>query len=140
MPQKGHTNNPLGRKIGSPNKVTGEVRELLHNAFKGELENISTTLKKLTSKERLEMLSKFLPYIAPKLQTVTLTTDADGEAVVINETIISTEGYFRRKGQERAKEEPHEFDLSKLSDEELEEKISLLTRLRELEIKCMRDG
>lgn len=89
MPQ-GYTNNPHGRKKGKPNKVTKELRETLHDAFKEEIENIPATLASLeTAKDKLDMLVKFLPYLLPKLQTVTITdTEAEEEERIMQWQIM----------------------------------------------------
>lgn len=72
-----------GRKAGTPNKVTKSVRESLRDAIVGYLNG---TNEKGYSLEkdlydidepagRLAMVAKFLPYAAPKLQSVSFNSD-----------------------------------------------------------------
>jgi hypothetical protein len=39
-PGKGRTNNPFGRPKGASNKITKEVREVLHGIVKDELQSL----------------------------------------------------------------------------------------------------
>ena len=51
-----------GRKKGTPNTVTKEVRELIKGVLEGELENIEETLAQAEPKDRLQFIAKLLPY------------------------------------------------------------------------------
>ena len=64
-----------GRKLGTPNKVTSELRDSLKQVIDGELISLSERLEELEPKERVELLIKLLPYIMPKVQTVSHTQD-----------------------------------------------------------------
>jgi hypothetical protein len=64
-----------GRQIGTPNKVTSELRTVLKDIFFTELKNLPELLKQLEPKERLAILSAFLPYVLPKVQTVSHKDD-----------------------------------------------------------------
>lgn len=59
-----------GRKAGTPNKVTKELRETLKGIIDKELDTIPATLDKLTPKDRLEVVLKLMPYCMPKLETI----------------------------------------------------------------------
>lgn len=59
-----------GRKAGTPNKVTKELRETLKSIIGKELDTIPATLDKLTPKDRLEVVLKLMPYCMPKLETI----------------------------------------------------------------------
>lgn len=76
-PPKGVSNNPNGRPKGAKNKGTSEFRAKLQAAFDGELDQIKETLEQLSPFERLDMLSKFLPYLIPRLAPVEI--DPEGE-------------------------------------------------------------
>lgn len=65
-----------GRQIGTPNKITSELRALLKELVFAELENLPDYLPSLESKERLELLIKLLPYVMPKVLPMDAT---DGE-------------------------------------------------------------
>ena len=59
-----------GREAGTPNKLTKEFKETLSNILSDEIEKLSETLQQLEPKERLDIIVKLLPYIAPKLQSI----------------------------------------------------------------------
>ena len=56
-----------GRRKGSVNKTTKELRERIKEIVDSELENIETILGKLTEKERTDLLAKLLPFVLPKM-------------------------------------------------------------------------
>jgi hypothetical protein len=64
-----------GREKGTPNKLTKELRYLLKDLIYNELESLDEKLKKLDTKERIELIIKFLPYTLPKLQNISHTTN-----------------------------------------------------------------
>ena len=66
--QKGQTNNPNGRPAGTPNKITGEVKEILKDIVSQELEGLPARLEALDDKSRVEALLKMLSLIVPKPQ------------------------------------------------------------------------
>tara|TARA_B100000287_G_C20255767_1_gene631935 strand:- start:201 stop:440 length:240 start_codon:yes stop_codon:yes gene_type:complete len=59
-----------GRTKGTPNKITNEIRKKLKNIVDNELDILEESIKHLDSKERLEILIKLIPYVVPKVQTV----------------------------------------------------------------------
>ena len=62
-----------GRQKGTPNKVnstSSETKQLLQNIVAKQIENLETTLDKLEPAERVNALSKLLPYILPKKQDI----------------------------------------------------------------------
>ena len=59
-----------GRKKGTPNKVTKELRSLLKDILYSELENLESNLDDLSAKDRLEVLIKLMPYVFPKLEKI----------------------------------------------------------------------
>ena len=59
-----------GRELGTPNKLTSEVKELLKKIIENQLETLEEDLKTLSTKDRFEILVKLLPYIIPKEETV----------------------------------------------------------------------
>jgi hypothetical protein len=69
---KGQTNNKDGRPKGTPNKMTKELRIVLKNVIAKELENIPENLDKLEPKERMEMIVKLIPYVLPKIETISM--------------------------------------------------------------------
>ncbi len=62
-----------GRKKGTPNKLTREVRESLSAIIDNELEQLPEWLEQLDTKDRLDVLCKLLPYVLPKLRQTELS-------------------------------------------------------------------
>jgi len=79
MPIKGTTNNPNGRPKGTPNKLTKEIRQSLKNAIGGHIEQIGKDLDERPTKDRLEILTRLLAFILPKVQPLTANYDSDFE-------------------------------------------------------------
>jgi hypothetical protein len=61
-----------GREQGTPNKLTKELRSILKNILAKEMETIPDNLEKLEPKDRLEMTIKLIPYVLPKIETVSM--------------------------------------------------------------------
>lgn len=59
-----------GRKAGTPNKITSELRESLKAILAGELVTLSATLDKLPDKDRLDVVLKLMPYCMPKIESI----------------------------------------------------------------------
>lgn len=66
-----------GRKAGTPNKVTTELRETLKAILDAELTTITATLEKLPAKDRLDVVLKLMPYCMPKIDTINGRYDKD---------------------------------------------------------------
>jgi len=58
-----------GRSKGTPNKITQEIREALSLIVQKEIEAIAPQLKDLPTKERFDFVSKFLPFVIPRLES-----------------------------------------------------------------------
>ena len=59
-----------GRKKGTPNRLTKELRTLLKDILYSELETIDERLELLEPKERLELVIKLMPYAFPKVVSI----------------------------------------------------------------------
>lgn len=57
-----------GRKKGTPNKITKEVRESIQDFVEGEIKEIPQLIGHLEPQERLSFLIKLLPYVVPRLK------------------------------------------------------------------------
>jgi hypothetical protein len=64
-----------GRQKGTPNRITKELRTLLKDILYQELEQIQERLELLEPKERIELLIKLMPYVLPKVTSVSHTTN-----------------------------------------------------------------
>lgn len=57
-----------GRKKGTPNRTTKEIRDLLSNYIYNEMGDLNDYGKEVISlKDRAEIVVKILPYIVPKM-------------------------------------------------------------------------
>jgi hypothetical protein len=59
-----------GRKQGTPNKLTKELRTLLKDFIYNELENMTDYLEQMTPKDKVEIIIKLLPYAMPKIDNI----------------------------------------------------------------------
>lgn len=64
-----------GRKKGTPNKLTKELRASLKDLIHEELSDLQIHLDQMEPKERLDVLVKLLPYVLPKVNSVSHTND-----------------------------------------------------------------
>ena len=62
-----------GRKKGTPNKLSKELRIVLKDVLFNELVNIETHLESLEPKERIELIIRMLPFVLPKMQQASHT-------------------------------------------------------------------
>ena len=65
-----------GRKAGTPNRITKELRETLKGVIDAELSQIAGTLEKLPARDRLDVVIKLMPYCMPKVEAVSGDYDA----------------------------------------------------------------
>jgi hypothetical protein len=70
-----------GRKAGTPNKVTSELRKTLKGIIADELDALPTTLIDLPARERLDLVIKLLPFCLPKINHISGTYDRDWASV-----------------------------------------------------------
>ena len=66
-----------GRKAGTPNKISGEMRLLLKQIISDELEALPATLEQLPGKDRLEAVLKLMPFVLPKIESIEGQYDAE---------------------------------------------------------------
>ncbi len=59
-----------GRTVGTPNKITIELRKTIKGIIASELESLPATLEQLSAKERLDLVIKLLPFCMPKVQPI----------------------------------------------------------------------
>ena len=64
-----------GRQKGTPNKLTKELRSVLKDILYQELEQIKERLDALKPKEMIELLIKLMPYVLPKVTSISHTTN-----------------------------------------------------------------
>ena len=59
-----------GREKGTPNKLTKEIRTVLKDLIYKELDQIQEHLNSLEPKQRLELVIKLIPYVLPKVDSI----------------------------------------------------------------------
>lgn len=64
-----------GRQKGTPNKLTKELRSALKDVLYDEISRLPERLDELDTKDRLELLVRFLPYVIPKVLPIHQSTD-----------------------------------------------------------------
>jgi len=60
-----------GRQAGTPNKVTTEIRNFLSSLVFDNMDLITQDFRQLTTEQRMILLPKILPYIAPRMKPQT---------------------------------------------------------------------
>ena len=63
-----------GRAKGTPNRTTAETKELLQAIISKELDKLGEMLALLEPNERINAISKLLPYILPKQTEIAIET------------------------------------------------------------------
>jgi hypothetical protein len=74
---KGNTGG--GRRKGSKNIATGELREFINGFINDNTDNIQNDFEALEPKERIDTLIKLMEYSLPKLNRTELSTDSERE-------------------------------------------------------------
>jgi hypothetical protein len=74
---KGRTNNLNGRKKGSKNKVTADLRAAITEFLQGNFAMVETNFKSLQPGQQIKFYIDLLGYAIPKLQNTTLQSDLD---------------------------------------------------------------
>lgn len=64
-----------GRSKGTPNRLTKELRTVLKDIVYRELETIELRLDELEPRERIELIIKIMPYVFPKVDSISHNTN-----------------------------------------------------------------
>ena len=64
-----------GRKKGTPNRMTKELRSILKEIIYQELNDIEKRFEELEPKTRIELLIKMMPFVLPKTNAISHNTD-----------------------------------------------------------------
>ena len=56
-----------GRKKGTPNRLTRELRTILKDVLYQEMEHLEERLNDLDPKDRMQIILKLMPYVFPKV-------------------------------------------------------------------------
>lgn len=80
-----------GRSAGTPNKVSKEFRNVLSGIIENEINSIPEILKNLDPKDRLEIIIKLMPYVIPKLESVSFENETQNKVSIMNITVVDEE-------------------------------------------------
>ena len=64
-----------GRKAGTPNRVSGDIKTFLAKIVSDNREQIEHDLRAVNPRERLQIIEKFIQYLVPKQQSVQAEID-----------------------------------------------------------------
>jgi len=64
-----------GRQKGTPNRMTKKLRVLLKDIIYQELEEVQERFSLLEPRQRIELIIKLMPYILPKVNSISHTTN-----------------------------------------------------------------
>lgn len=64
-----------GRKKGTPNKVTRDLRESIADLVAKNIEKLEADFDKLDSEKRLIVMERYLKYCLPPLQSMSIQAD-----------------------------------------------------------------
>lgn len=78
-----------GRKAGTPNKVTGTVKEWIASIIDGNREQFEDDLEKLEPGERVRVISNLLQYVTPKMQSISPAEMLEAEYRKLEELLES---------------------------------------------------
>ena len=74
---KGKSGNPNGRKVGTPNGVTGALRERVQRLLESQFERVVLDMESLEPKERVNAWLKLAEYVLPKLNRSEVLIDQE---------------------------------------------------------------
>lgn len=76
-----------GRKKGTPNLITTELRQRIRDLIDNNFEQLQTDINKLEPKERVETIIKLFEYSLPKLQRIDINNKAIKENDIVFEAL-----------------------------------------------------
>jgi len=80
---QGQSGNPNGKPLGTKNKTSNHLRELITDFLSENFEKVRDDFETLSPKERTKLYCDLLQYGLPKLQSVNLETTGDNLKPII---------------------------------------------------------
>ena len=72
-----------GRRAGTPNKVTGNLREFVSGLIDDNREKIASDIEKLQPKDRVMIFEKLMSYVMPKKSETSMDIAGSVEIVLV---------------------------------------------------------
>lgn len=101
-----------GRKAGTLNKTTSDLKKWVTRLIKDNMVQVAKDFKTLSPRDRILILERLFPYVLPKQQAIA--------------------GYIQNDVKVDRKEEPA-LDLSKIPDDEFEKIMEIIYRYQKTE-------
>lgn len=79
-----------GRKKGTPNKVTAEMRPLLRDLLTENYEKLQTEMATLEGREFVAAYTQLLKYVVPALQAVSMDVRQDADPLLMRLKALCT--------------------------------------------------
>lgn len=93
MPRQKGTPKTGGRKKGTKNKTTAELKQWVFDFVSDNLESFKTEFSKLEKEQQITVVMKLMPYILPKQTENKISLD-DQTAKLVKESIESVNNLF----------------------------------------------
>ena len=97
MFEKGKSGNPAGRKPGTQNRVTGDLRTRINALLSDSFDKIVADFDQLEPRERVVAWAKLAEYVLPKLQRTETVVDVSKLTDDEVERLLNT--IFKQRGQ-----------------------------------------
>ncbi len=85
-----------GRSLGTPNKLTKELRERISDFLNDNWEQVEKDFKVLEPEKRVLIFEKLLSYTLPKMQSVQMSAEITDSVEKIDLSKLSTEELVKR--------------------------------------------
>lgn len=105
-----------GRKAGTPNKVTGTVKEWIASIIDGNRKQFEDDLEKLEPGERVRVISNLLQYVTPKMQSISPAEMLEAEYRKLEELLESAPDEAINEIVERVKRLEYESGRAETED------------------------
>ncbi|MBP3253279.1 MAG: hypothetical protein J6M30_02080 [Bacteroidales bacterium] len=76
-----------GRKKGTPNKVTKDIKSWIEKIINDNFQQIQADLSAMKPDERFKAIVSLLPYVIPKQQSVSIEAQIEAEMKAINKAL-----------------------------------------------------